>query len=140
MQRLSTWLCLLVALFEGITAGRALVVCVEPGGSVSFEAALDGTACDGCMESQSPAQPSDQISMPAESVCPCIDVALDLSTTGARALLAGGRWSTDAPAAIPAPPVVLAACGGVRPVLDTLHAANAVAAGPALVGSVILVV
>jgi hypothetical protein len=140
MHRLSTWLCLLVALFEGFTAGRALVVCVEPGGSVSFEAALAGAACDGCTGSQSLAQPSEPGAMPAESVCPCIDVALDLSTNGARAPHAGARWSMGLAAAIPAPPVMLAACGGARPFLDELHSAGAVAAGPALIGIVILVV
>ncbi len=140
MHRLSTWLCLLVALFEGVTAGRALVVCVEPGGSVSFEAALAGAACDGCSGSQALPQPSDPAAMPAESVCPCVDVALDLSINGVRAPLAGARWSMAFPAAIPAPPVAPVACGGARPVRDALLSAGGVAAGPALIGNVILVV
>jgi hypothetical protein len=105
LQRLSTWLCLLTALLGGVTAGRALVLCLEPGGAVNLEAALVGPGCDGCTESQDPTAPADSEAEHAAPCCACVDVALDLAVNGVRTRLAEARSGFGMPAALPAPPV-----------------------------------
>jgi hypothetical protein len=48
LQRFTAWLCLLASQWMGVAPARELVLCVEPGGGISLEAAVDGR-CSGCL-------------------------------------------------------------------------------------------
>lgn len=143
LPRLATWLCLLAALFEGLTAGRALVLCVEPGGSASLEASLGGSDCDGCTEAPVPVAPDGScaaLEEPAQPRCACVDVTLDLAANGVRTRPADVRAGFAQPALLPVAPPAAVACGGLPSACDGRWSGSRPGTGAALVGSVVLVV
>lgn len=107
---------------------------------MSFEAALDGATCDRCTEPRPRQAPADPRVMPSASICPCVDVTLDFAASGPRARLAEARGISGQPAVIPAQREPIAAGTAMRPDPDALQSAGLLAAGPVLVGSVVLLV
>lgn len=83
LHRLTTWLCLVATLLMGISPGQALVLCLEPDGSMTVELASGAIRCGGCPEGASCPEGksgSREVTVPAvdPSDCPCIDIPLVL--------------------------------------------------------------
>lgn len=79
-QKLTAWLCLVAALFMGVAPTNGLVLCFEPSGSLTLEAAVDGRRCGGCPDFAPPdfarsdqPQPGERIT-DDHSACLCVDI------------------------------------------------------------------
>ena len=77
MQTIAVWLCLVVVLLQGGTLGGGLVLCVEPNGSMNFEASLTGERCGECPTSPRLGEAAEGRASSAPESCPCIDIAVD---------------------------------------------------------------
>lgn len=74
LQRLTAWLCLVVALFAGFAPAQGFVLCLEPDGELCVDLVSDTESCVGCDDDGAPDDspaPHDTATEPA--CCPCAD-------------------------------------------------------------------
>jgi hypothetical protein len=100
LQKIAAWLCLVLAVLTGAVPAQSFVLCIEPDGCVSFEAADAGGKCGGC-ESHEVTPRSPVSAVPSlDTVCPCVDVTVAVSVRDERAQL---KSSAPAHAALTGP-------------------------------------
>lgn len=137
MNALIAKLCTLLALAQTAFAAPGLVLCIEPCGEVNIESAAAG-GCSDCPDGE------DEVPAPESAVeqvpsCSCVDVALDTSTTSRVRDLAADLGAFD-PALVveilPALPAPLT----LQPWRDPSSGPGPADIGPALVGSIVLLV
>ena len=136
-HRISTWLCLVLAVLATGVAAQPFVLCIESSGSVNIEAAFAREACSDCPAPATGDLGGARGAQPAEA-CPCLDVALDTTAQRTGSQRVGDEWpapmSAAAPVAFRTAPLAL-------PSLTAFHARTGyapVGAGATLVGSIVL--
>ncbi len=90
LQRLTAWLCLVVALLTGATPASGFVVCLEPDGCVRMEFGSGASGCGACEEHSESATDAPRGRHEANaadpSECPCLDLVLPVAPRSARLL------------------------------------------------------
>lgn len=86
VERITGWLCLILTLLTGAVPARSFVVCIEPDGRVSLEAADAAGKCGACEPHGFVASRSPVSAVPAlDAACPCVDVTVAVSVQDPRA-------------------------------------------------------
>lgn len=97
IHTLTTWLVLVAYMLSGVSPAQQLVVCLEPGGGIVLEAAVD-SGCTPCGATEDSAREGEQS---AAECCPCVDIPLPSQGEGPqakpRALDAQSPWAAVLP-------------------------------------------
>lgn len=137
LQRLSTWVLMLLLLVEGVVAGNAFVLCFEPGGAISVETTLDGKRCGECPNEDPEKGHSKSLLAESQECCPCVDVSLDVPTDRSRIDRQPFELQLVQLAAMPAPSVGSLA-GEARSMAALRRFREQPTGPPTLVGHVVL--
>lgn len=81
-QRMTAWLCLLLAVLTAIAPAQGFVLCVEPDGCVTIEVANAEDSCGACcaVPSEGPRQPAANVLAADDACCPCLDLLVPGTT------------------------------------------------------------
>jgi len=98
LSRLTTWLVLAVCVLSGVSPAQALVLCLEPDGSVTLEAA-EQRGCAPCDDGEDSAMHVEELGV---GCCACVDIPLPQGGTQPQ-VVARVAEAGLAPALPPAP-------------------------------------
>src|SRR6185369_10635198 len=105
LERIAACLCLVLAIASGIVPTQAFVLCIEPDGRVSLEAADAAGKCGGCLPGTDSGAAATSAVPDLDVACPCVDLTLAVASRDTRLLAKRAEIPGDAWTPLPAPSI-----------------------------------
>lgn len=141
IERIAGWLCLVLTLLTGAVPAQSFVICIEPDGCVTLEAADSGGACGGCeSHAVEPGKSAEELSPALDIACPCVDVTVAVSVQDSRVQPKGSGLAQLAPPALSLPFVLSGGSTGFARALRPFPDRHSAAHRRTLIRSVVLLV